>query len=88
MMLKDVFSPLVQRTASWVIDEWVKLILEKRPQLTAQFHDEIVLHIKEGSEEKCEALVRNAIKQLNDNIKLNRELGIDVQFGKNYGEIH
>ena len=86
--MKDVFSTLVQGTASYVFDLWVKFILEKRKQLTAQFHDEIVLCIKQGFEKQCEELVRSAIVKLNETVKLNRELGIDVQFGLTYGDIH
>jgi hypothetical protein len=86
--MKDRFSTLVQGTASYVFDMWVKNILDVRPQLTGQFHDEIVLCIKEGSEEKCKELIVNSINKLNSEIKLNRELGIDIQFDKSYGRIH
>lgn len=86
--MKDVFSTLVQGTASYVFDMWVKKFLSKREQLTAQFHDEVVLCIKEGFEKECESLLRGAVKELNEELKLNRELDISVQFGKRYGEIH
>lgn len=86
--MKDVFSTLVQGTASYVFDMWLKYILEKRPQLTGQFHDEIILNIKEGSEEKCRELITYAINKLNETIKLNRELGVDIQFSKSYGNVH
>lgn len=85
---KDRFSTLIQGTASFVFDEWVKLFRSKRSQLTAQFHDEVVLQIKKGNREKCTSLLKNAIKELNNILKLNRELGIDVQFGDRYSSIH
>jgi len=85
---KDIFSTLVQGTASYVFDMWVKNILDKRPQLTGQFHDEIILCIKEGFEEQCRELITYAINKLNSDIKLNRELGISIQFDKSYGKIH
>ena len=85
---KDRFSTLIQGTASYVFDEWVKLFRLKRPQLTAQFHDEVVLQVKKGNREKATALLKNAIEELNNNLKLNRELGIDVQFGDRYSSIH
>lgn len=87
-MMKDVFSTLVQGTASYVFDMWVKYILEKRPQLTASFHDEIILCIKEGFEEQCTKLITEAINKTNEILKLNRELGVDIQYGHNYGLIH
>lgn len=85
---KDIFSTLVQGTASYVFDMWVKKILEKRPQLTGQFHDEIVLCVKEGNRDNCEKLLRWAIDETNKELALNRELGIDIQYGKKYADIH
>jgi hypothetical protein len=85
---KDVFSTLVQGTASYVFDRWVDNILQKRPQLTAQFHDEIVLSIRKGAEDKCTALVQGAIDELNEELKLNRELAIDIKYAERYSLVH
>ena len=85
---KDIFSTLVQGSASYVFDLWVETFRKKRPQLTAQFHDEVVLCVKVGYRKQCEQLLRDAIQVANDNLKLNRELGIDVQFGRAYSDIH
>lgn len=87
---KDIFSTLVQGSASYVFDKWVSIFRRTRPQLTAQFHDEVVLCVKkaEGVREKATALLQGAIKQLNEELNLNRELGVEVQFGSTYGEIH
>jgi hypothetical protein len=85
---KDRFSTLIQGTAAFVFDEWVRIFRSKRPQLTAQFHDECVLEIKKGFRDKAEKLLRGAIAELNNNLQLNRELGIDVQFGDRYSSIH
>lgn len=84
----DIFSTLIQGTASFVFDMWLKNILDKRPQLTGQFHDEIILNIKQGSEEKCTELLNYAIDKLNKDYKLNRELGISIQFNQKYSGIH
>jgi len=86
--LKDIFSTLVQGTASYVFDMWLKNILEKRKQLTAQFHDEFILCLKEGYEEQCRKLVRWSMNKLNEDLKLNRELDCSIQFNKYYSEIH
>lgn len=85
---KDVFSTLVQGSASYVFDLWLRYIRSKRPQLTGQFHDEIVLEIKKGSNEKAYSLLRWAIDKTNEKLRLNRELDIDIQFGSRYSEIH
>lgn len=87
---KDIFSTLVQGSASYVFDLWVSTFRKTRPQLTGQFHDEVVLCVRKASgvREKAEALLRTAIATVNEQLKLNRELDIDVQFGDRYSEIH
>lgn len=85
---KDRFSTLNQSTGVYCFDRWIYHILSKRPQLTGQFHDEIILQIKEGNREKCSRLLKWAIQKVNEELKLNVQLDIDTQFGKNYSEIH
>ena len=85
---KDRFSTLIQGTAAFVFDEWVRIFRAKRSQLTGQFHDEVVLEIKKGYRDRAEKLLREAIEELNNQLKLNRELGIDIQFGDRYSSIH
>ena len=45
---KDRFSTLNQSTGTYCFDRWVHYIIERRPQLTAQFHDEVILELKKG----------------------------------------
>lgn len=85
---KDKFSTLNQGTGVYCFDTWVKHVLSKRRQLTGQFHDEIILCIKKGARDKCEALLRWAVDRTNEELKLNRELDISIDFGSNYSEIH
>lgn len=85
---KDIFSTLVQGSASYVFDAWVSIFRKHRPQLTGQFHDEVVLCVRKGYREQAENLLRSSINQLNERLNLNRELGIDVQFGSRYSDIH
>ncbi len=85
---KDRFSTLNQGTGVFCFDTWVREVRSIRPQLTAQFHDEVVLEIKKGFREKAEALLRDAIRRVNDKLKLNVKLDIDVQFGASYADIH
>lgn len=85
---KDIFSTLVQGSASYVFDVWVNLILLERPQLTGQFHDEIILSVRKGYQEEIVAFLDETIKETNRILKLNRDLGIGIQFGDRYSEIH
>lgn len=85
---KDIFSTLNQGTGTYCFDCWVREIISVRPQLTAQFHDEVVLCVKKGHREKAVKLLKDCISKVNKKLKLNRELDVDVQFGGNYAEIH
>ena len=85
---KDIFSTLNQGTGTYCFDMWVGFILKKRKQLTAQFHDEIIIDIKEESREGCTNLLKESVMKVNKFLGLNRDLDCDVQFGKNYSEIH
>ena len=85
---KDRFSTLNQGTGTFAFDRWVYYILEQRPQLTAQFHDEVILELKVGNREAMTKILKKAIDQVNEELKLNRALDCDVDFGNSYAEIH
>lgn len=88
--IKDIFSTLVQGTASYVFDLWIGYVLQEREELTAQFHDEGVWTLDDNEKEKesFKKILTDAIQAANDYLKLNRELGIDIQYGYNYASIH
>lgn len=85
---KDIFSTLVQGTAAFVFDLYLKRVLSRRPQVTGQFHDEFILEVKKGHREEVEVFLTECIEEVNDLLRLNRSLGIGIQFGDNYAEIH
>ena len=85
---KDKFSTLCQGTGTYLFDMWVGFILKERQQLTANFHDEIILEVKEGNRDKCIKLLQKSIQRVNNLLRLNRKLEVDIQFGKNYSKIH
>jgi DNA polymerase I-like protein with 3'-5' exonuclease and polymerase domains len=85
---KDIFSTLNQGTGVYCFDTWIRVVRKKRSQLTAQFHDEIVSAIKKGKETLYEKILKDSIKEVNELLKLNVNLDVDVQFGQTYAEIH
>ena len=85
---KDIFSTLNQGTGTYCFDTWLAFILKRRPQLTAQFHDEVILECKESEKEGIEEILHTSLEEVNKLLKLNRDLACDVQFGKNYSQIH
>jgi len=87
----DVFSTLIQGTASYVFDRWLARCRENGMQtLIAQFHDEHVFRIKDTKEEEelAHKRIRAAIDELNKELQLNRELDVGIQVGYRYSEIH
>lgn len=85
---KDRFSTLNQGTGVYCFDQWIKNFMSKRPQLTGQMHDEVILCVKKGSRKKCTDLLKWAVQKVNKDLNLNRELDVDVQFGDSYAAIH
>jgi len=85
---KDVFSTLNQSTGAYCFDKWLAYYLSVRPNIIGQFHDESINIVKKGDEELHKATLIAAMDKLNKELKLNVELGIDVQFGNKYSEIH
>jgi DNA polymerase I-like protein with 3'-5' exonuclease and polymerase domains len=62
--------------------------LQVSPNIIGQFHDESINVVRKGQEEQHKMILVSAIEKLNKELKLNVELGIDVQFGNKYSEIH
>lgn len=85
---KDRFSTLNQGTGVFCFDTWLKHVKGEGPPIIGQMHDEWIALIKKGKREKMTKHVANAMKKTNEELKLNRELGCDIQFGNNYAEIH
>jgi hypothetical protein len=85
---KDRFSTLNQGTGTYCFDMWVKEVMDRRPQLTGTFHDELILEVRVGHREGATALLNKCIDIVNGKLKLNRDLGCDVEFGVDYSCIH
>ena len=85
---KDVFSTLNQSTGAYCFDKWVAYYMTKRPNILGQFHDESINQVRIGDESDHTATLIWAIEKVNQELKLNVDLGIDVQYGNTYSEIH
>jgi hypothetical protein len=83
---KDIFSTLNQSTGVYCFDTWVMFARKLGVEVIGQFHDEVVIATDDpdGVQEK----LQKAIQQTNDKLQLNVPLGIDVQRGKNYADVH
>jgi len=85
---KDRFSTLNQGTGAYAFDRWLYHVIRRRPQLTAQFHDEGIWELKVGNREAMTKILKDAIHDVNVELKLNRDLDCDVDFADNYAGVH
>jgi hypothetical protein len=87
--VKDVWSTLNQSTGVYCFDTWVGFCRSRFGHKTvAQFHDETVTTSPLGEEDKVMQEQKEAIRLTNEKLKLNVDLDVSPQFGKNYAEIH
>jgi hypothetical protein len=91
---KDRFSTLVQGTGAYILDLWLyhlDKLSEKRKLenvLLGQFHDELIVECDDDKQDDYSNLVNDALGNVNDQLKLNRELACEVKFGDKYSDIH
>jgi hypothetical protein len=88
---RDIFSTLNQGTGAYCFSLWMKNIIELGgPPIIGNMHDEVICLIRKvrGAREKSEALVKQAIVMVNEQLKLNRDLEVSVSFDDNYSGIH
>jgi len=85
---KDAFSTINQSTGAYCFDKWVAYYRVARPNIVGQFHDESINVLRKGEENIHTNYLQSAIDKLNKDLKLNVTLGIDIQYGNDYSEIH
>jgi len=86
--LKDRFSTLNQGSAVYCFDIQVRNVRKHGIRMCGQFHDEWVAPLLKTDKEKVKQIAEQAIIETNQMLKLNIELGISVEFGSNYAEVH
>jgi DNA polymerase I-like protein with 3'-5' exonuclease and polymerase domains len=88
---KDKFSTLNQSTGAYCFDTWVRKCRIKGAgvvRLCGQFHDEIIVPLLRENRDHVEKVLREAIDETNEELKLNVPLNIDIKFGDDYALIH
>lgn len=85
---KDIFSSLNQSTGVFCFDSWLAHCWAKGLRGIGQFHDETIVRISKGMENKTYETMKKAIQEVNDKLQLNVPLDVDPQFGNRYSEIH
>jgi DNA polymerase I-like protein with 3'-5' exonuclease and polymerase domains len=85
---RDIFSTLNQGTGAFVFDVWLKYMMSEGVIPFLQYHDEMVALIEEGREGETKRIIEESMVKVNDLLKLNVVIGVDVQFGQTYADVH
>lgn len=75
-------------TGVYCFDTWIKYSRKQGCKISMQYHDEQMQNILKTQQEEIKQKLLTAIKLTNDELKLNIELGISVDFGRSYADIH
>ena len=85
---KDIFSTLNQSTGVYCFDTWVFYCKHFGVDIPMQYHDEILAECDVDKVDETKEKMKLAIQKTNEKVKLNVSLGIDIQTGNNYAEVH
>jgi len=85
---KDKFSTLNQGSGVYVFDTWVNKARQKGVKMVMQYHDEVLTIVKNEDAVKTSKALKDAMKEANEQLRLNVKVGISVDIGKNYSETH
>lgn len=87
---KDKFSLACQGGGTYVFDMWLYYMRSKGVKISLQMHDEKGSYLKDCPKEiaQREKDLKWAVQQVNKSLKLNRDMDVDVQFGKSYADVH
>jgi hypothetical protein len=85
---RDVFSTLNQGTGVFIFDSWVMRCRKKGVVFSLQYHDEHLSYVPKGQEDKHTELLEEAMREVNETLKLNVEITSDIQYGSSYASVH
>lgn len=85
---RDVFSTLNQGTGVYLFDYWMMMSRRKGLKFSLSYHDEVMFYVKKGKEEETTKLLQEAMREVNETLKLNVEITSDIQYGPSYSAVH
>lgn len=85
---KDIFSTLNQSTGVFVFDQWLYHMRKAGIVNQLSYHDEVLFTTPVDTTERVKETLDESMKKVNETLKLNVEIEVDVQFGGNYAEVH
>lgn len=84
----DKFSAHNQNLGVYFFDTWLAYVKHYGVNINLQSHDEILFYWDEDKVEDAFKILHKAAKLANQKLSLNVNIGVDVQSGNNYAEVH
>lgn len=85
---RDMFSTVNQSSAVYVMDMYIKYTRKAGIKIAFQVHDEMTFNLPKGKEEQCTQILKQAIQQVNDELKLDVQISSSIDFGTTYSSVH
>ena len=87
---RDIFSTLNQGTGVFIFDSWLMRCRRKGVVIPFQYHDELMTlrEIDTQTREEIEGKLHKAMSEVNESLKLNVDVKVDVQWGNDYASVH
>ena len=85
---RDVFSTLNQSTGDYIFNLWVVNMRRMGVKISLNYHDEVLFSVPKGQEKQTEELLKEAMRKVNETLKLNVTIGADAEFGPDYASVH
>lgn len=85
---RDTFSTLVQGSGDYVFCLWTLFCVQGGIIIHLNYHDEWLTSVDIGTEDKWVKVAEDAMKKVNEVLKLNKEITIGTDVGYSYAECH
>lgn len=72
----------------YCFDLWVREVRKRGIKIMLQYHDEIAFPLLDYEKDIVEVQLKEAIEAVNKVVNLNVPLGISIDFGIDYSQIH
>jgi hypothetical protein len=85
---KDRWSTTNQSSGDYCFSLWVSKIIQRGYKLSLNYHDEVLLQVNPEDKEQTEKDLHECMQEVNEMLKLNISIGVEVKFGNSYSEVH
>ena len=85
---RDKFSTLVQGSGDYLFNLWLLYCRNLGIKVSMTMHDEWLTIVPEGQQNEVIEKAKEAMNKVNEKLKLNKTISMDVQVGYSYADCH